>query len=289
MSKLSQTSLVSRTGHEEPYSANRCNICGSTRYRTIHRFDVFEGRGSKFDDVSVAKCLGCGVRRRCPELHDDYEEEYHAPYTEQGSAIHAHMLRHFSDLMSLQFSAFQTKEQRLLDVGCSTGRALQLAKVMGFVATGLDLSQWAADHCRSLGFEARCGGLIGQWHEEGLFDVIHCSHTIEHVPDPVAYLLEMHKLLVPGGLLMLAFPNYNSMQRLYWGKKWPIWCLDSHLWQFSLGQMATLCRRVGLQPTITCALHGYEVRSRVLKLIFDIGSNIRLGDGAQIIAQKAHA
>jgi SAM-dependent methyltransferase len=276
-------------GYEALYSPDRCNICGSKRHRTVCCFDSFEGRGSKYDGVSVVQCLGCGVRRRNPALQDDYEEEYHAPYVDQGAAIHAHIFQHFSDLMTLKFADFRTGVERFLDVGCSTGRVLQLAKVMGFAATGLDLSRWAADHCRKLGFESRCGSLIGQWSDGGIFDVIHCSHSIEHVPDPVAYLFEMHRLLMPGGLLMLAFPNYQSIQRFYWGKKWPIWCLDSHLWQFSLRQMAVLCRCVGLQPITMRALHGYEVNSKILKFIFDFGSSVHLGDGAQIIAQKTRA
>ena len=289
MHTLSRIPLVSRQGFEAPYGARRCNICGSSKYRVVHSFDTFEGRGSKFSDVKIVKCRNCGIRRRMPELTDDYEEEYHVPYVEQGAAMHAHVLRQFSDLMTIKFSTFQVKQQRFLDVGCSTGRVLQLAKAMGFAACGQDVSLWAANHCQSIGLDARHGNLIGQWQEEGVFDVIHCSHTIEHVPDPFAYLLEFRRLLTPGGHLMLAFPNYSSIQRMYWGERWPIWCLDSHLWQFSLSQMERLCRRAGLQPRISRALHGYEVRSSLLKLVFDAGSHLRLGDGAQIIAQKVDA
>lgn len=281
--------LVSKLEHEASYSADRCNICGCAESRTLWFFHSFEGRGTKYEDVRVIQCLACGVRRRDPALQDDYEEDYHAPYVDQGAAIHAHILQHFSDIMTLKFATFRAGKERLLDVGCSTGRVLQLGKVMGFLPTGLDLSRWAADHCRNLGFESHCGSLVNHWATGDLFDVIHCSHTIEHVTDPVSYLLEMRKLLVPGGLLMLAFPNYQSVQRFYWGKSWPIWCLDSHLWQFSLRQMVVLCKRVGLQPTIVRSLHGYRVKSKFLKAIFDIGSSLRLSDGAQIIAKKSGA
>lgn len=280
--------FISKPGQELPYTAARCNICGSTKISHRMEFEVFEGRGSRYENVSVVRCGGCGVRRRMPELLDDYEEEYHKPYLEQGSAIHSHTLRHFADLMTFRFKDFRHGQERLLDVGCSTGRVLQLAKTMGFTAVGLDYSEWAAKHCQSLGFECRHGSLIGQWEEDSLFDVVHCSHTIEHVPDPVSYLMEMRRLLRPGGILMLAFPNYFSLPRIYWRKKWPIWCLDSHLWQFTLGQMASICSQLGFRILLKNGLHGYQVRNPLLSAAFNFSEHIGLGDGAQILAQRVN-
>jgi len=279
-------SLRSRPGHEHPYCAAACNICGCTSSRTVIHFPTFEGRGSVYSNVSVIQCKGCGIRRRSPEIVDDYEEEYHAPYADQGKAIHSHTLRHFADLMTEMFKDFRSDQERFLDVGCSTGRVLQLARTMGFLVTGLDYSKWAANYCQDLGFETRHGSLLGQWSDGEQFDVVHSSHTIEHVPDPVAYLMEMHRLLAKGGYLMLAFPNYASIPRLYWQSKWPIWCLDSHLWQFTLQQMVGLCQQIGFQIVSTEALHGWKLRSKVLQVTFDVGQRFKLGCGAQIIAKK---
>ena len=283
---MSSIRFVSQPGQERPFSAAECNICGSRKVDRAITFDTFEGRGSRYENVTVIRCASCGIRRRSPELHDDYEEEYHAPYMAQGSAIHSHILRHFADLMTYRFEGFRSGQEKFLDVGCSTGRVLKLAKTMGFETEGLDYSSWAANHCRALGFKTRAGSLLGQWPEGGQFDVIHISHTIEHVPDPVAYLMEMHRLLRPGGHLMLAFPNFASLPRLYWQKKWPIWCLDSHLWQFSLSQMAAICRQLGFRVLVTNGLHGYKLRSHLLKSLFDLSQHFKLGDGAQIIAER---
>jgi 2-polyprenyl-3-methyl-5-hydroxy-6-metoxy-1,4-benzoquinol methylase/ribosomal protein L32 len=278
--------LVSQPGHERVFSSAECNICGSRKISHRITFDTFEGRGSRYENVAVIRCGNCGIRRRSPELHDDYEEEYHTPYMDQGSAIHSHILRHFADLMTIRFRDFRPEQERLLDVGCSTGRVLQLARTMGFDAEGLDYSAWAVDHCRSLGFRTTVGSLLGQWVEGERFDVVHCSHTIEHVPDPVAYLMEMHRLLRPGGHLMLSFPNFDSFPRLCWQKKWPIWCLDSHLWQFSLSQMKNICRQLGYTIILTNSLHGYQLHNHWLQMLFDLSEQLKFGDGAQIIAKK---
>jgi 2-polyprenyl-3-methyl-5-hydroxy-6-metoxy-1,4-benzoquinol methylase len=272
---------------ERSYNAAVCNICGSDRYRKVHYFAEWNLGRDPVRDVSIVRCLGCGVRRRMPGIEDEYEEKYHEPYREQGNAIHPHQLSHFSDLMMARLRNFYQKDATFLDVGCSTGRVLRLAKTMGFQVTGLDYSKWATEHCRELGFDTRQGSLIGQWERSEVFDVIHCSHTIEHVPDPIAYLKEAHRLLKPGGHLMLAFPNYASLPRMLLQKNWGTWCLDSHLWQFTATQMRRLLKENGFEVLSVRTLHGYAPDSRLKKRLLDFASTIGLGDGCNIIALKA--
>ena len=272
---------------EKPYVAEVCNICGSPDFRQVHFFKEWGLSRETVRDVSVVQCRGCGVRRRRPAIIDDYEQEYHAPYVEQGLAMHPHQLSHFADLMTARLRVLNAGNVRFLDVGCSTGRALRLARTMGFIATGLDYSKWAADHCAGLGFETRHGSLFGQWEEGAQFDVIHCSHTIEHVPDPAAYLREMARLLAPGGQLMLALPNYASLPRILLREKWPVWCLDSHLWQFTASQIQRLVSATGLRVISCRTLHGYTPDSPLKKKLLDLGASLGWGDGCNLIADKA--
>jgi 2-polyprenyl-3-methyl-5-hydroxy-6-metoxy-1,4-benzoquinol methylase len=222
-----------------------------------------------------------------PGLIDDYEREYHVPYVEQGQAIHPHQLSHFADLMTARLRCLSAKEVRFLDIGCSTGRALRLAATMGFVVTGLDYSKWAVDYCRGLGFDIRHGSLLGQWDSGNLFDVIHCSHTIEHVPDPIAYLREMHRLLRSGCQLMLAFPNYASLPRMILQKRWGTWCLDSHLWQLTASQMKRILRAQDFRIFSCRTLHGYTPDSELKRKLLNAGAKLGFGDGCNIIAVKA--
>jgi 2-polyprenyl-3-methyl-5-hydroxy-6-metoxy-1,4-benzoquinol methylase len=152
--------------------------------------------------------------------------------------------------------------------------------------TGLDYSQWACDYCSKLGFTTRQGSLIGQWEQPALFDIIHCCHTIEHVPDPVAYLWEMHRLLKPGGQLMLACPNYLSVPRLVLGDKW-IWFLDSHLWQFTAGQISRLLTKTGFQVVSLRTHHGLAPQKRWKKWILDTSAAAGFGDGLNTISLRS--
>jgi 2-polyprenyl-3-methyl-5-hydroxy-6-metoxy-1,4-benzoquinol methylase len=272
--------------NEKSYRAEVCNICGGSTYRQVHHFKEWKLAREPVRNVSIIQCRQCGVRRRMPAITDDYEKDYHAPYVEQGQAIHPHQLSHFADLMMARLRQFYATEVRFLDVGCSTGRALLLARTLGFTPLGLDYSRWAAEHCAQLGFETRQGSLLGQWDNGEVFDVIHCCHTIEHVPDPPVYLAEMFRLLKPDGQLMLAMPNYASVPRLMLREKWPTWCLDSHLWQFTAAQMRRLLKAQGFSIFSCRTLHGYTPDSGLKRRLLDLSAALGFGDGCNIVATK---
>ena len=270
---------------EKKYHAAVCNICGSKEYRQIHFFKDWNFGRDRVKDVAIIQCKQCKVRRRMPEITDDYEADYHAPYVEQGQAIHPHQLYHFGDLMTARLRDFDAPNLKLLDVGCSTGRILRLAATMGFSATGLDYSQWATDYCAKLGFPTRQGSLIGQWEESEVFDIIHISHTIEHVPDPMAYIREMRRLLKPGGHLMLACPNYASLPRILQKDSW-IWCLDSHLWQFTAGQMRHFIESNGFDIVSLKTHHGQTPNNRWKKMALHLSQSWGYADGLNIVAKR---
>jgi 2-polyprenyl-3-methyl-5-hydroxy-6-metoxy-1,4-benzoquinol methylase len=271
---------------EKSYCAEVCNICGSGEFKRLYHFAEWNLGREPVNNVSIIQCKRCGVRRRMPGLIDDYEGEYHKPYVEQGQAVHPHQLHHFADLMTARLRQLASPRVRFLDIGCSTGRALRLAATLGFTVTGLDYSGWAVEYCRGLGFDVRHGTLTAQWSETALFDVIHCSHTIEHVPDPITYIQEVHRLLVKGGHLMLAFPNYASLPRMILQKRWGVWCLDSHLWQFTAVQMKRILRAEGFRIFSCHTLHGYTPDSELKRKLLNVAAKLGFGDGCNIIAVK---
>lgn len=102
---------------------------------------------------------------------------------------------------------------RLLDVGCGDGAlAGVLHRQLGVRVTGVDTSEkgialarqmfakrgWAGD------FRAVAGADTG--FADGAFDAVVCSEVIEHVDDPLALLVELRRVLVPNGRLILTTP-----------------------------------------------------------------------------------
>jgi 2-polyprenyl-3-methyl-5-hydroxy-6-metoxy-1,4-benzoquinol methylase len=43
------------------------------------------------------------------------------------------------------------------------------------------------------------------------FQLIYCYHVLEHVPDPIEVLNELNRVLKPGGILFIGFPNRHRL------------------------------------------------------------------------------
>jgi hypothetical protein len=95
----------------------------------------------------------------------------------------------------------------------------------------------------------------------------------------------MHRLLKPQGQLMLACPNYASLPRLVLRDRW-IWCLDSHLWQFTARQMRWLLTTHGFNVILARTHHGLAPQKRWKKWLLDTSAALGFGDGLNIIAAK---
>lgn len=73
---------------------------------------------------------------------------------------------------------------------------------------GLEVNSTAAEEARGRGFEC------ATWNAEatfpfasGSFDMVFAGEIIEHLVDPELMLNEIHRVLVPRGLLLLSTPN----------------------------------------------------------------------------------
>jgi SAM-dependent methyltransferase len=56
--------------------------------------------------------------------------------------------------------------------------------------------------------------------EPAAFDAVTLNHVLEHLPDPLAALREVFRVLKPGGLLSIATPNLHSAGHRRFGRDW---------------------------------------------------------------------
>jgi SAM-dependent methyltransferase len=102
--------------------------------------------------------------------------------------------------------------KKLLDVGCSVGVFLDVARSMGWDTIGLELNQKAVGHaCQTLGLDVRCQTLEQAGFPENHFDAVTLWGVIEHLKQPVGVLKEIHRVLKPGGVLLTFCPNAASL------------------------------------------------------------------------------
>lgn len=111
-------------------------------------------------------------------------------------------------------------ESRLLDVGCGNGEFLLRAKEMGIDVYGVEPDPVAASNCQSLGLNVSLGNIDSFKFQRASFDYITLNHVIEHVPDPLNLLSNLHSLLKPNGHLWLGLPNPSALGVKVFGKAW---------------------------------------------------------------------
>jgi 2-polyprenyl-3-methyl-5-hydroxy-6-metoxy-1,4-benzoquinol methylase len=98
---------------------------------------------------------------------------------------------------------------RLLEVGCAAGSFLKYAERSGYEVLGVDISEWAAAMAREqFGIRVEVGRLMEVDLPAESFDVVFCGDLLEHEPDPVGFMAEVHRLLKPGGLAAVKAPTY---------------------------------------------------------------------------------
>lgn len=109
----------------------------------------------------------------------------------------------------------------LLDVGCGEGFFLFNASKAGYVTKGVELSRDAARYARKeFGMDVEAKPLEELQLVENHFDVVTLWVVLEHVPYPLPLLKEVHRMLKPGGLLVVSTPNVGSMLAKILGKRW---------------------------------------------------------------------
>jgi SAM-dependent methyltransferase len=99
--------------------------------------------------------------------------------------------------------------RRVLDVACGSGFGLQMLRQAGGRAVGIDLdARTLVDvhaHDRAAVLVLADGTRLPL--SDASIDLITSFETVEHVPDARALVLELRRVLKPGGTLLLSTPN----------------------------------------------------------------------------------
>lgn len=140
-----------------------------------------------------------------------------------------------------------------LDIGCGSGSSVRAAADMGWRATGIDIDPKLIQVGREeLQADLRCGTLPQSGLDGNRFHFIRMRDVIEHLPNPYEVLLEVKRLLVPGGVLLIVSPNEAALPtqvRLRLGfKRYKIATVvpPHHVHGFAPDTLARIIRRSGL-------------------------------------------
>lgn len=180
------------------------------------------------------------------ELHRYYESDDYISHTDgsRGWFESAYQfVKQFALAQKLRTIEKLQPGGTLLDIGAGTGAFVQKASARGWKATGFEPDEKARKLALSKGISLL--GSMDALPDAG-FDVITMWHVLEHVPDLPAQIQLLKRLLKPGGLIVIAVPNYRSADALHYGNFWAAYDVPRHLWHFSRTSVSKLMQRNGL-------------------------------------------
>jgi SAM-dependent methyltransferase len=215
-----------------------------------------EYRSAQHEGVAVSASMGARLQRRVQRYGWDLAVEAYAQHW------HGALAGVQGELLAL---AAPTPGEAVLDVACGTGVvSVAAAAAVGPAGhlLGIDLADAMVQAARE---RARARG-VGQAKFERMdaehlclhdasFDLVLCTLGLMYVPDTVAALRELHRVLRPGGRLVLAV--WGDRARCGWAALFGI--VDAEVRSevcplfFGLGQgdaLARRCAAAGLQVSV---------------------------------------
>jgi SAM-dependent methyltransferase len=190
---------------------------------------------------------------------------------------------------------------QLLEIGCGNGALLRNLQQLGnFDCYGVEVdpksAQAAADLLPGKVF---CGMVQDAGFEAARFSVINLEQVIEHVLDTAGLLKEIHRLLAPGGLLLVSTPNFRGFASRVLGLSWKELAPDEHVRMFSPPALRFHLEQQGFTRVRTSTGGVWLVRRRdrknllpfrpdhpVTRVVGRVLKSIDLGDNLSATARK---
>jgi SAM-dependent methyltransferase len=117
---------------------------------------------------------------------------------------------------------------RLLDVGCSSGSFVYAAESVGVQAEGVEPSANPAQTAMAQGLKVQQGFIEDLHLPENSFDVITLFEVVEHLSAPVPLFKECHRILSPGGIMIVRTGNTESWTARFMRGSWEYFDMTRH-------------------------------------------------------------
>lgn len=186
--------------HSNKGEHSNCILCGSDELIPLDRYSA----------AHLCQCLKCDLvfssvipsERAIDEFQINQKWKEHI--TEDTQRRYSHLLDRFEHFR---------KNGRLLDLDCSHGEFLEMAKKRGWEVVGTADRQDALKICRDKGLEMVEGTFNLDGFSDEHFDIVCARNLFEHIANPNEELVKLNRILRSGGLIYATTLNFNSYLR----------------------------------------------------------------------------
>ena len=250
---------MSNISKTESQSDLVCNLCDADDCETL-----FEAGAAQI--ARVVRCKNCGLIYANPRGqlvdHEDYEQWEEAGLLNGLEADLTHPWRWRLDKESLQVRDFRNTRKTLDRLHPQKGKVLEVGSGLGYLLKSFKDDGWdvvGVDPWRELpsftqrvqGFETTPLTLEQANLPAESADVVILLHVIEHVPDPIATMTEIFRVLKPGGHLVMETPRYDTFMFKLMGKRERSLRQDGHIYFYTHDTLQKSYEKVGFTEVET--------------------------------------
>jgi SAM-dependent methyltransferase len=202
----------------------------------------------------ILRCVRCGLGRTALDPGFDpatiYSQDYYQGNQADGYADYLgseRVLRREFHTVVEALLQLGRRDGNLFEIGCAYGFFLLEAQ-KHFTVRGIEVSTYAAVHCRSQGLDVTTGLLtdevLGRY---GPVDVVVMLDVIEHLTDPLEVLQLAQRNLRAGGHILITTGDWGSALSRLMGSSWRLMTPPQHLFFFSRRTMELILARAGFR------------------------------------------
>lgn len=215
---------------------HHCKLCGSTKHKLIYEAEDHFTQ----EQFSLIRCTNCSLIFTNPRPSQKELKRYYPPsyYGDLGKRFHPvieNVVDLFRKRLGNKIDSYFPNRGRILEVGSGRGTLLYEMAEKGWTAMGTEYSENLAEEVKNaIGVRVYptpelkdCG------FPDNYFDVVLCYHVLEHLPDPIDTLGEIHRIIQPNGLLVAAVPNIGGFTARLTNNRWFGIDVPRHLFHFT--------------------------------------------------------
>jgi len=189
----------------DKYTKHRtCPVCSSE-----NELNIFSKEGGTY-----VKCQNCTMVYLNPVFKDDAIVEYYQTnHTEQAELVESDTDDFYINIYSEGLNDIQNATSNIssiLDIGCSSGTFLDLAKKRELKTFGIELNKAEYEFANNKGHKV-FNELLEKIDFDTKFDAITMWDVFEHIIDGEFYLHQMKSLLNEDGVIFLQIPSSDSL------------------------------------------------------------------------------
>ena len=221
------------------------------------------------DTFTIVRCRQCDLARTAPapseaELDGYYPKGYHSTTKRYRggmdrvlSLVHASRIRTIERLLGGPGS--------VLDIGCGPGVLINQMRSRGWRVRGTERSPSAARQARDVfHLDVSAVDVDTLVAEGATYDAVVLWHVAEHLRAPEETVRGIAQLLRPGGVLLIAVPNFVSPEARIGRAGWFHLDVPRHLVHFTAATLTAILKSSGLRPVkVTYLVPEYDLFSFV--------------------------